>query len=498
MGWSSTRLRRPAVFAPATVNLDVCLGDSIRTGERSRATIVFVDDTRLVIDQNTEWVVRAPATPGRTLIDLVRGAILFFARQPRSLDIRTPFVNAAVEGTEFLVRVEADRTLITVFEGQVSATNPQGSLMLARNESAIAVHGPGSPETGHHSSSGRRAVGAVLRADSAGGLVRALSIKRLKLSAMPRFHVRKASDSCWALGRLDEARADLDRALTLDPDDGDAYALRAIIAVALNDQAGALASGREAVRRSPRSAAARLALSYALQANLQLEAARDELLQAVADHPDDGRAWARLAELWLSLGYLDRASEAAKRAAALAPGEARANTVLGYAALARIDTSAARAAFERAISLEPDNPLARLGLGLARIREGHLAEGRRDIEIAVALNPDDSIVRSYLGKAYFDERREPLPGSQFERAKELDPHDPTPWFYDAIRKQTINRPVEALQDLREVHRAERQSGSLPFGVCCSTATWRLAARASGESTGTSDSNRRASRPGGSR
>ena len=34
-------------------------------------------------------------------------------------------------------------------------------------------------------------------------------------------------------------------------------------------------------------------------------------------------------------------------------------------------------------------------------------------------------------------------------AKELDPLDPTAWFYDAIRKQTINRPVEALQDMQK-------------------------------------------------
>ena len=26
--------------------------------------------------------------------------------------------------------------------------------------------------------------------------------------------------------------------------------------------------------------------------------------------------------------------------------------------------------------------------------------------------------------------------------------DPTPWFYDAIRKQTVNRPAEALHDLQ--------------------------------------------------
>jgi len=31
----------------------------------------------------------------------------------------------------------------------------------------------------------------------------------------------------------------------------------------------------------------------------------------------------------------------------------------------------------------------------------------------------------------------------------LDPKDPTPWFYEAILKQTLGRPVEALQDLQK-------------------------------------------------
>ena len=433
------------VFVPASLNLDVCRGDSIRTGERSRATLVFVDSTRLVIDQNTEWVVRVPAEPGRTLIDLVRGAILFFTRQPRSLDVRTPFVNAAVEGTEFLVRVEPDRAFITVFEGRVIAANPNGSLTLVSNESAVAMQGQ-APQ--------RQIVvrprDGVQWALYYQPILPAESFERLdqipEAQRDARFYVRRAG-LLLGVGRLDEARRDLEQALARDPDDGNAYALRAIIAVALNDRVDALASGREAVRRSPRSSAARIALSYALQANFELEAARDELVQAVTDQPDSARAWSRLAELWLSLGYLDRAREAAERAAALAPDEARAKTVLGFAALARVDTSGARTSFDQAIMLEPHSPLARLGLGLARIREGDLAEGRRDIEIAAALNPDEPLVRSYLGKAYFEENREPLPGPQFERAKQIDPLDPTPWFYDAIRKQTLNRPIEALRDL---------------------------------------------------
>ena len=43
----------------------------------------------------------------------------------------------------------------------------------------------------------------------------------------------------------------------------------------------------------------------------------------------------------------------------------------------------------------------------------------------------------------------PKDATQFEIAKKLDPNDPTPWFYDAIRKQTENRPVEALRDLEK-------------------------------------------------
>ena len=34
-------------------------------------------------------------------------------------------------------------------------------------------------------------------------------------------------------------------------------------------------------------------------------------------------------------------------------------------------------------------------------------------------------------------------------AKQLDPNDPTPYFYDAIAKQTTNRPVEALHDMQQ-------------------------------------------------
>jgi len=114
-----------------------------------------------------------------------------------------------------------------------------------------------------------------------------------------------------------------------------------------------------------------------------------------------------------------------------------------------VNTVEARAAFEKAITLDQADPLPRLGLGLAKIREGNLFEGGRDIEIAASLDSSNAIVRSYLGKTYYEEKLSPRDEREFGVAKQLDPNDPTPWFYDAIAKQTTNRPVEALQDLEK-------------------------------------------------
>jgi Tfp pilus assembly protein PilF len=251
------------------------------------------------------------------------------------------------------------------------------------------------------------------------------------------------------VGRLDEAKPNIDRALALDPRNSDAYALQAVIAVVENDKDLALSLANKAVETDPASPTARIALSYAQQAQFKIEQALATVQKAVDLDPKNALAWARLAELEMSVGNLDRALDAAKRAAELNPELAKTQTVLGFAHLTRIDTRAAKAAFEKAIELDNADPLARLGLGLAKIRDGDLEGGRWEIEIATSLDPATSLIRSYLGKAYYEEQRDKLAATQFDIAKQLDPRDPTPWFYDAIRKETENRSVEALRDLEK-------------------------------------------------
>jgi tetratricopeptide (TPR) repeat protein len=252
----------------------------------------------------------------------------------------------------------------------------------------------------------------------------------------------------YDVGRVDEACSDIDKALAKDPKAGLAYALRAIIEVVQNERPQALASAEKAVALTP-SAAAKIALSYARQADFRLEAARETLLSAVREHPEDSLAWARLAELWLMFAERGKALDAARKAETLAPDLARTQIVLGFAALSDNREAGSKTAFERAISLSSDDPLAHLGLGLAKIKRGHLEEGRSELEAAVALDSSNALLRSYLGKAYYEEKRPPLEGKQYNIAKELDPADSTPYFYSTIDKQTTNRPVQALHDLQK-------------------------------------------------
>jgi tetratricopeptide (TPR) repeat protein len=460
---------------PVHLGQALCPGDVVRTGARSRAAVRFTNDGTFRLDQNTTLVLHAPAEPERSSVEVLRGLINFFSPRRRSLTVSTAFLNGGVEGTEFAVRVDADEAEIILFAGEVVADNPLGRVEMAPGEAVTAARG--GPLVRRLVARPRDAVAWALHyppvlsvpadgtATSAmalpGPLIEAYAVGGrgdvagafAALDRVPEkdrtaaFHVYRAA-LLLDVGRLDEARADIDRALVLDDGAAAAWSLKAIIAVAGNDREGALADSERAVAADPRSGTARIARSYALQADFRLEDARDELQRAVLDNPENALAWSRLAEMWLALGYRGRSREAADRAVALDPNSATVQTVRGFAALSQFAVSRAASTFAQAIVLDNSAPLPRLGLGLATINSGDLAAGRGDLETAVALDPGNALLRSYLGKAYFEEKRDDLAAREFAIAKDLDPNDPTPFLYDAIRLQTENRPVEALGELQ--------------------------------------------------
>jgi Tfp pilus assembly protein PilF len=464
------------VWQPATPEQALCEADSVRVGPRSRAALRLVNDAVLRLDENTTLQLTDIRTEPeeRSFLQLVAGVIQSFSRKPRLLAINTPYLNATIEGTEFVVAAVDGQGSVTVFEGVVSAANPEGEVRLAAGEAAVAAAGeapvkrivvrpreavqwalyypPILAAVGGQAEVADLppALAEAMRRADAGDLAGAFAA----LDAVPEgerdaeYHVYRAA-LLLSVGQALEAQAAIDRALAQEPGSGLAYAQRAIIELVRNEEEAALATAQRAVELSPDAAAAKIALSYAQQAKFDLEAARDTLLLAVEQQPQDALAWARLSELWLMLGDRGRARAAAARAVALAPDVERTQITLGFANLVEFRTGAAREAFERAIELAPADPLPRLGLGLAQIREGELEQGRENLEVAVGLNGNDALLRAYLGKAYFEEVRAELANEQYAIAQELDPLDPTAYLYEAIKQQTENRPGEALQNLQK-------------------------------------------------
>ena len=408
---------------PVNRNDTFCPGDSIRVGNNSRAAIVLTNETLLRLDQNSAIKLTQFETELPSILEFIMGIGHFISRVPRSLKIETATVNAAIEGTEFVVSVSADETSVTVFEGTVLTQNQKGEMRITDGETVIAKANTAPLKT--------------LLAKPRNTVQWALYFP--PVIEMDNSSLSKASQ-LLSVGRVNEAES-----LLQGMDSGEALAMQAIIAIVNNEQERAFKLATGAVQQTPQSAATHIAMSYAWQAKLDLKQALASALQAVKYEPSNAIAWARLAELQLSTGELNKALASAQQATQHNANLSRTQTILGYAYLVRIDIDEAMAAFHRAIELDQVDPLPHLGLGLARIRKNHLTEGRREIEIAASLDPNNALLRSYMGKAYYEEKRNGLASEQFTMAKALDPSDPTAWFYDSVLLQSDNRPVEALQ-----------------------------------------------------
>jgi tetratricopeptide (TPR) repeat protein len=464
-------------WRPVSLNTVFCPGDTLRAQELSRAAIFLINETIVRLDQNTTITFTGIEEKQTSLIDVLSGVAHFISRVPRTLKIMTPFVNAAVEGTEFLITVTDKGTTITVYEGQVKTENEAGSLTLTSGQSALAEAGQAPvlhvvirprdavqwalyypsvlhyrvddfPETAE--SDWQANMRASIQHFQKGDVINAFSSLK-EIPEEPRDHrfYNFRALLLLSVGRVPEAKKDIAQSMNVSPGNSDALSLQSIIETVKNEIDQALSTAQKAVEAGPQSSSAQIALSYALQAAFRLNESLEGIKKAVQLDPENSIAWARLSELYLSFGHMNQSLDAAKKAVNLNPSLAHTQSVLGFAYLTQVNINYSIEAFEKAIVLDQADPLPRLGLGLAMIRNGKLKQGREEIEIATSLDPNHALIRSYMGKAYYEEKRNRLAKDQFSIARELDPLDPTPFFYDAIRKQSENKPVEALHDLQK-------------------------------------------------
>jgi tetratricopeptide (TPR) repeat protein len=463
-------IQRPGAVWLAVRRLDtvMCGGDKLRADKLSRALLFLQPETFVRVDQNTaislnvdgeeiEVEFFAAELVAEMRSSQSRGAGYFITRFPKKFKIKTPHMNAAVEGTEFMVKLSGDATQLTVLEGKVASE-------------AVATGNRQLVEAGQTLASGTAGSGAITAVvrpeDAVQWVLRYPPISdRSESTAIPGAEdcaTRPANAQAECLtdraegllgsGSVDEALSAIDAAIAANNVSSDAHALRAIIRLAKNDKVAAVESARRATAADAGNHRAWLALSYAQQAAFELESSLESASRAALLQPGSALAHSRVAELHFSLGDPRSAETAARTAVAAAPAESEAHAMLGFIRLAQVDTRAAQSDFLAAIERDSFAPLPRLGLGLTLIRDGRLTDGREQIEIAVALDPGNSLFRSYVGKAYYEENtreRDALAETQLRMAAEFDPKDPTPRLYEAIRLQSANQPVDALREIRQ-------------------------------------------------
>ncbi|HEV2331398.1 MAG TPA: TonB-dependent receptor [Verrucomicrobiae bacterium] len=462
---------RTTQWVPARDGQVLRPSDELRTSANSRAALLWSDQSVVPVGASTEIEILSPQSQQQQCgLHLIRGIISFFHRdRPGQIQIITRGGMAGVEGTEFVMAVnEADRTTLSVIDGKVKFVNSSGSLLLTNGQQAVVDPGKAPapaagfiannllqwcfyypavldlndlPLTARETQSLAPSLAAYRNGDLPAALTRFPNATSHISDAVKLYHaavllsvgnVAGAQDALSSLNGGDERIQSL------------ADALRELIA-AVKHQSVPNTS-------EPKLATEFLARSYYDQSMAvpgALERALYVAKRATEVDPQFGFAWERVAELEFSFGRADRAMKALDTSLALAPGNAEALALRGFLLAAQNRTALAIDWFDRALAVDSSLGNAWLGRGLCRIRNRDFAGGREDLLVAAAIEPERAELRSYLGKAYADGFDFHRATAEFQRAKQLDPNDPTAWLYSALMNQEQNRINEAIRDLEK-------------------------------------------------
>ena len=457
-GWTLAGERHPLAY-----------GEYIRTDKTGKAELLFNDGTEIDMRNNTQLQILTPASESQSLVVRVFGALSeIFVHARGKTEIRSAACNAAVRGTEFLIRLpSADQTTLTVLDGVVDFYNAHGTVTVGAEQQSTARLGapPALPTrvdvTGLLSWTADM-TGLPVEFDlpmtslDPGEAAKQRPLAEREATLHPEdaaAHLRLAR-LCYDSGAADEAVREFDRARQLTPEDSAAWLGLGAACRASGDLPRATDALTHALRLTPESTEAQIALVLTsiaagdyTKAHTQLATLPDSaqaqalfgLLALREGDPEEAvqrlstaitrdatcyQAYALLALARLMLNQLPDAEVAARHAVTLQPHDAQAQAALAMVLFFadRIDEAAEVA--QRAIRLNPFSPFALLTQGRALAAQGNLSEARNAFQQAQALDPDFPLIYIELGQVYL--RLGALPKAEAAFRKALSLHVVSP------------------------------------------------------------------------
>jgi tetratricopeptide (TPR) repeat protein len=222
--------------------------------------------------------------------------------------------------------------------------------------------------------------------------------------------------------RMLEARAPLERAARISPQDADVQSDMGQVLHALGQPREAQLAFERALKLNPRCAGAWCNLGM-VQRDLGLYAeAEASYRRELETDPVSAVTHNNLCALLLDTGRLDEGLVAVRAALALAPQFAEAHVNLGHVLTELGDAVEAEAALRTAIALNPALATAhsRLG-GLVGRDKARANEAAGHLQQALALQPGDADAMLAIGNLLLDAKRDDEAAVFFARAQEIKP-----------------------------------------------------------------------------
>lgn len=418
-------------WQPARLNQELFAGDAVKTGALSRAAILAADESQIILNENTlfllkqvepsprlGWPVVAPAAvpeAAASLYQVNQGEIwLRNSNEKFRFELETPAVTAALRGTEFNLRVAPDgAATLALLTGALVLRNPQGQVNLDPGEEGLAR--PGEPPSKRVLVQPQDAVQWCLAYP---GIV---SFRDLPLTPGPSSQraaagppavaalIREA-EAAYDQGQTDQARQAAEEALSRDKGNPRALTLLGWLSLKRHDPTAALKYFRQVT--APDEAAA-LGLALALYRTGEVKEAYEVMAQARRSLPPSPLVTAMSGYFALMAGQVAQARKLLEEAAAREPKAALPLALLSQIFLVQNQKEAAREAASQALAVHTRSPVALLSLALVELAYFNLEAARQRLEEALKADPAflDAYIylaRIWLGSDYLDRARRTL------------------------------------------------------------------------------------------
>ena len=195
-------------------------------------------------------------------------------------------------------------------------------------------------------------------------------------------------------GQFDQAIAEFQTAIQLDPDDANAHYNLGLAYQKQDKLDEAAAANQEAIQIDPDLADAHNNLGLIYDTQGKPDQAIAEYQEAIRIDPDDDTAHYNLALSYYHQGQLDQAI----------------------------------AEYGETVRLDPDNADAHYNQGRAYYEQGKLDEAIGAWKESIRIEPADSMAHNNLGRAYFDQGRLDEAVAELTEATSLDAENPLPHF----------------------------------------------------------------------